>query len=128
MNVDNLTQILQTGFRVTLGATSSLVEMLQDAQKRNENLEKVQSELSQLAEEWAAKGEITEHEARRFIESLMNQQSGGFTRPTEPTSPSSVQVTTPSSPTTPDAGSVAEIQDLTKEIADLRSDLENLKD
>jgi polyhydroxyalkanoate synthesis regulator phasin len=127
MNVDNLTQILQTGFRVTLGATSSLVEMLQDAQKRNENLEKVQSELSQLAEEWAAKGEITEHEARRFIESLMNQQSSGFTRPTEPTSPSSVQVTTPQ-PTTPDSSSVAEIQDLTKDIADLRSDLENLKD
>lgn len=127
MNVDNLTQVLQTGFRVTLGATSSLVEMLQDTQKRNENLEKIQSELSQLAEEWAAKGEITEHEARRFLESLMNQQSSGFSRPTEPTGPSSVQVTTPQS-AAPDSSSVAEIQDLTQEIAELRSELENFKD
>ncbi|MGB3536302.1 MAG: hypothetical protein WBA13_22645 [Microcoleaceae cyanobacterium] len=126
MNVDNLTQVLQTGFRVTLGATSSLVEMLQDAQKRNENLDKIQSELSQLAEEWAAKGEVTEHEARKFIDAMM-AQSVDSNRTTVNTEPTTIQVTTPETPST-DPSSVAEIQDLTQEIADLRSELEDLKD
>jgi polyhydroxyalkanoate synthesis regulator phasin len=126
MNVDNLTQLLQTGFRVTLGATSSLLEMLQDTQKRNENLEKIQSELSQLAEELAAKGEVTEHEARKFLDSLIAQQSGGFSRTTE-TASSSIQVKTPDTSSS-DSSSVTEIQDLTQEIAALRTELENLKD
>lgn len=126
MNVDNLTQVLQTGFRVTLGATSSLLEMLQDTQKRNENLEKIQSELSQLAEELAAKGEVTEHEARKFLDSLLAQQSGGFSRSTD-TEPSSIQVTTPDTSAS-DSSSVAEIQDLTQEIASLRTELENSED
>jgi polyhydroxyalkanoate synthesis regulator phasin len=126
MNVDNLTQVLQTGFRVTLGATSSLLEMLQDTQKRNENLEKIQSELSQLAEELAAKGEVTEHEARQFLDSLLAQQSGDFSRTTE-TEPSSIQVTT-SNTSASDSRSVAEIQDLTQEIASLRTELENSED
>ncbi len=126
MNVDNLTQVLQTGFRVTLGATSSLVEMLQDTQKRNENLEKIQSELSQLAEELAAKGEVTEHEARKLIDALINQQSGGFNR-TVDTEPTTIQVTTPET-SSPNTGSVAEIQDLTQEIATLRTELENSQD
>jgi polyhydroxyalkanoate synthesis regulator phasin len=126
MNVDNLTQLLQTGFRVTLGATSSLLEMLQDTQKRNENLEKIQSELSQLAEDLAAKGEVTEHEARKFLDSLIAQQSGGFSRTTE-TASSSIQVKTPDTSSS-DSSSVTEIQDLTQEIAALRTELENLKD
>jgi polyhydroxyalkanoate synthesis regulator phasin len=126
MNVDNLTQVFQTGFRVTLGATSSLFEMLQDTQKRNENLEKIQSELSQLAEELAAKGEVTEHEARKFLDSFIAQQSGGFSRSTD-TEPSSIQVTTPETAAS-DSSSVAEIQDLTQEIATLRTELENLQD
>lgn len=73
MNSDNLTQLLQQGFRVTLGATASLVETLQDPQKRNDNLDSIRSELSYLATEWAAKGEITEQEARNFVDNLLNQ-------------------------------------------------------
>lgn len=64
MNADNLTNLIQQGFHLTLGATASLVETLQDPQKRTENLSQISSELSHLANEWAAKGEMTEQEAR----------------------------------------------------------------
>lgn len=70
MNSDNLTQLLQQGFHITLGVTASLVETLQDPQKRTENLSQLRSELDQLATELAAKGEMTEQEARDFISTL----------------------------------------------------------
>ena len=71
MNTDNLTQLLQQSFRLTLGATASLVETLQDPQKRTDNLDRMQSELSHLATEWAAKGEMTEQEARNFVNNFL---------------------------------------------------------
>jgi polyhydroxyalkanoate synthesis regulator phasin len=73
MNVDSLTNLLQQGFHLTLGATASLVETLQDPQKRTENLSQISSELSHLANEWAAKGEMTEQEARNFATNFLNQ-------------------------------------------------------
>ncbi len=68
MNSDNLTQLLQQRFRITLGATASLVETLQDPQKRNQNLSDLRSELNHLTQEWAEKGEVTEQEARNFVD------------------------------------------------------------
>lgn len=126
MNADNLTQILHQGFRVTLGATSSMIEMLQDSQKRSENLEKIQSQWSQLAEEWAEKGEETEEEARKFVDSLLEQQSNsGTTGPTASTSSVSMTTTTPVSVSEPN--SAEELQELTTQIAALRQELERLR-
>ncbi len=126
MNADNLTQILHEGFRVTLGATSSIIEMLQDSQKRSENLEKIQSQWSQLAEEWAEKGEETEEEARKFVDSLLEQQSNsGTTKPTASTSSVSMTTTTPVSVSEPN--SAEELQELTAQIAALRQELERLR-
>ena len=127
MNVDNLTQMLQTGFRVTLGATSSLVEILQDNQKRTENLDQLQSKLQELTEEWAAKGEVTESEARKFVESMLNQSSGIVSTPTETASSTTIPITTTqTTPSNPDAA--AEIQALTAAIAELRTELEKSQD
>jgi hypothetical protein len=66
MNANNIFQFVQQGFRITVGATASLVETLQDPQKRTEAISEMQTEFNQKADEWAQKGEITEQEARRM--------------------------------------------------------------
>jgi polyhydroxyalkanoate synthesis regulator phasin len=119
MNSDNLVQTIQKGFRVTLGATTSLIESLQDSQKWNENLSKLnQPNWQQLADELAEKGEQTEREARSFVDNLMAQQNAQ-----SQTSGSASSSTTPT--TSPEIQQ--EIQDLTAQIAALRSELEQLR-
>jgi len=115
MNPDNLTQIVQKGFRVTLGATSFFMETLQDSSKRDENLNKLNSDFNQLTEEWAERGEMTEREARNFVDTILNQQNS--------------QVNTDSTTvSTRASGFESDIQrdllELTKEIANLRADLQ----
>jgi len=124
MNSDNLTQLLQQGFRVTLGATASLVETLQDDQKRNQNFSQLGSELSNLTQEWAAKGEITEQEARNFVDSLLNQIGKQPPSRTPEANPSTV-VTTPTQTVVPETQ--LELQELTAQIAAIRIELEQLR-
>ncbi|WRH68773.1 MAG: hypothetical protein RSE13_11910 [Planktothrix sp. GU0601_MAG3] len=78
MNAEQLTNLCHQGFQVTLGATSSLIEILQNPDKRNENLGKIQSQFSELAQEWAEKGKTTEQEARNFVDTILSQ---GFAEP-----------------------------------------------
>lgn len=123
MNVNNLTELLQQGFHLTLGATASLVETLQDPQKRTENLSQISSELSHLTHEWAAKGETTEQEARDFVFNFLNQL-----RAQAPiSSPTSAPVpTTPMQVTPPEVQ--LDLQELTNQITALRIELERLRD
>lgn len=124
MNSDNLTQLLQQGFRLTLGATASLVETLQNAQKRNENLTQIQSELEQLATDWVAKGEITEQEARKLVDNLLNQLSNQQSTPTSEQSTYYTSTTTSTTVAPPHVQ--LELQELTAQIAAIRSELERL--
>lgn len=124
MNSNNLLQVLQTGFRVSLGATTSLIETLQDPQKRQENLSQLNSELSQRVAEWAEKGEITEQEARRLIEQLLRQQSNSE-RPSTTRTPSETVTNPPKTVATPNAQ--LEIEELTAQIAAIRTELEKLR-
>ncbi|NEQ21977.1 MAG: hypothetical protein F6K28_22805 [Microcoleus sp. SIO2G3] len=124
MNSNNLLELLQTGFRVSLGATTSLVETLQDPQKREENLAQLRSELTQRVTEWAEKGQITEQEARSFIESILRQQRNSNPYPTAETS--SNNVTTPPTTATPPNVQL-EIEELTAQIAAIRTELEKLR-
>ena len=117
MNPDNLTQIIQKGFHLTLGATSFFMETLQNSSKRDENLNKLNSDFNQLTEEWAQRGERTEREARNFVDTILNQQN--------------CQVNTDSInvPYTPVSDFVqSDIQrdllELTQEVADLRAALQ----
>ncbi len=121
MNSDTVVQMLQRGFRVTLGATATLIEVLQDPQKRNENLSKLQTELSQLSEEWAEKGAATEQDARNFVDNLIAKQRSGSTGSSQ--TASSRGATVPTAP--PDIQ--ADLQELTAQIAAIRSELEKLR-
>ena len=124
MNSNNLLQLLQTGLRVSLGATTSLVETLQDPQKREENFSQLRSELSQRVTEWEEKGLITEQEARSFIEMMLRQQSNAGGSST--TGTSSNTVTTQSTPAA-SPNVQLEIEELTAQIAAIRTELEKLR-
>ncbi|MFN9175685.1 MAG: thylakoid-associated protein, partial [Synechocystis sp.] len=63
-----LVNTLQQGFRITVGATASLVETLQDPQKRQITFQDLQQQWGQKAEQWAEKGSVTEAEARQYVE------------------------------------------------------------
>jgi polyhydroxyalkanoate synthesis regulator phasin len=124
MNSDHLLQLVQTGFRVTLGATASLVETLQDAQKREQNLSQIRSRLSERVQEWAEKGEITEQEARNFVDSFLQQRQER--QSTTPAASDTAPVATTTTPaTSPDVQ--LEMQELTAQIAAMRAELEKLR-
>lgn len=124
MNSDTVLQLVQKGFRVTLGATTSLVETLQDPQKRQQNFSQMQAELSDRVQEWAAKGEITEQEARNFMDAILNQKgNSSSTQPSSTTTSDSSYATTPTAP----ADVQLELQELTLQIAAIRTELEKLR-
>jgi polyhydroxyalkanoate synthesis regulator phasin len=117
MNNDNLAQTIQKGFHLTLGATAALLESLQDAEKRQENLSKMQSDFNRLTEEWADKGSLTEQEARIYVDRIFNQQTAANTTTT---------VNTPAETST-EGDIKTQVQELTAQLAALRAELENLQ-
>lgn len=120
MNPDNLVQVLQTGFRITVGATASVLESIQDTDKRTENLETLKLEWPQIADKLANKGEKTEQEARQFVDTLLSQQ------PTSSDGRSSSSGTT--EPTSDGSANVqSELEELTEQITTLRKELEELR-
>jgi polyhydroxyalkanoate synthesis regulator phasin len=131
MNSETLIELLQKGFRVTLGATASLIEILQDPQRRDENLNRLRLELAELAEEWAAKGEMTEREARNFVETILTQQTqstpagGTYTDTSTVASPPSPSTTVT---VTPPTEMQADLRELTTQIAAIREELEKMRD
>lgn len=124
MNSDQLIQLAQKGFRVTLGATAALLETLQDPQRREENLSRFKTEFSQLADEWAVKGETTEREARNFVDELWSQRSG-YSNATPPAASAPTSTATATGPATPDIQQ--DLQDLTSQLAAIRAELEKLR-
>ena len=129
MNPDNLPQMLQTGFYLTLGATSFLLETLQDPQKREENLDKLrQPDLGLLADELLEKGEMTDREARNFVDTIFSGPGDRENAPSEESvshqQPDTATDNPPDSVVQPD---VKEIQELTAQMAALRAELENLR-
>lgn len=128
MNPDNLPQMLQTGFHLTLGATSFLIETLQDPLKREENLDKLKSDLGQLASELLEKGEMTDREARNFVDTIFSQPGNRENADSESVSPKQSDAATddpPDSVVQPDVK--LEIQELTAHLAALRVELEKLR-
>ena len=123
MNSNNLLQLIHTGFRVSLGATTSLVETLADPQTRDQNLSQLRLELTQRVREWEEKGLITEQEARSFIEASLRQQATPGTSPATGTTDS---VKTPPSPVASPTVQL-EIEELTAQLAAIRAELEKLR-
>jgi polyhydroxyalkanoate synthesis regulator phasin len=120
---DTVLQLLKKGFRVTIGATATLIEVLQDPQRREQNLSRLRRELDQLAQEWAEKGEMTEQEARSFVDTLMAQRRADSDRVA-----SEAIVTTTAVPVPPPSSEVLELQELTAQLAAIRAELAHLRE
>lgn len=125
MDSTSLIQLLQKSFHVTLGATTSLVEVLQDPQKREQNLSKIRLELSELAQEWSEKGEVTESEARNFVDDFLTQYGNSPSVQSSGETSTSTTTATPSSSDNSDAQ--LELQELTVQLALIRTELEKLQ-
>ena len=141
MNSDDILQLIQKSFRISLGATASLMETLQDAHKRDQNLAKLRADFDQLSTGWqdplgrevnlakirtdleqlttelAVKGETTEREARVFVDNLMAHRGSN--------SATGVTVTTTATPVT--SANQFEIEELTAQLAAIRAELEKLR-
>ncbi len=117
MNPDTLAQLVQKSVHITLGATTTAVESIQDPQKRQENLSKLNLGWDTLSEEWAQKGQQTEQEARAFVDTLWTQRG---TTPADPTSATSQPTASPQVQ--------QDIQELTEQLASLRAELAKLRD
>ena len=110
--------LLQKGLRITIGATTTLVETLQDPQKRQQTLTELQSQLSQQTQLWAEKGEITETEAKRWVETWLAQQKQ------QRTHTSSSSASSPSGTNIRFSDAQREIEELTAQILALKTELE----
>jgi polyhydroxyalkanoate synthesis regulator phasin len=118
MNSDNAIDLLKKGFHVTLGATSSLVESIQDPIKREENLAQLRMGPNEFAEVLAERGAVTEVEARKFVDNVVAQykpDASSYSAGAASASPS----------TSIDPTLQLELQDLTKQLAELRAQLRN---
>ncbi len=114
------------------GTATALVEILQDPEKRAENLNRLSMDLAQLAAELEQKGELIEQEAVRYVESLRETTASTPTplpnreRPASPSAPAeSNSATTASAPISKEE--MAELMELIHQIESLRLDLERLR-
>lgn len=122
MNSENLVQTIQTGFRIGVGATASLIESLQDSRLREENLETLKLDWEQIANKMAEKGESTEREARNFVDTLVEKGTSTDLQSPMGTSPDFDPVVREG-----DAEVKTELETLTEQIVTLRKELEQLR-
>lgn len=147
MDFEMLQQMLRNGLQMSVGATASVLEALQDPIKRDQSfaqlqreltqlpnviqdpyqrelkLNELQLELMQLSETWVQKGQTTEHEAREFVELLMSQLGLKTASPRQ--QPTTINITATPVTSTPAAEYQQELQSLIFEISSLRTELEN---
>jgi polyhydroxyalkanoate synthesis regulator phasin len=122
MNFDSITELVQKGFRVTLGAASSVVDAIQDPQKSAQKFSEIGTDFNRLTDELETKGTTTEKEARDFVDGLSRQ----FPNPFMPTPANRATVNTIATPVA-DAGIQAELKSLTEQLISLRQEIEQLK-
>jgi polyhydroxyalkanoate synthesis regulator phasin len=122
MTTHPVLESLYKGFRLTVGATATLLETLQDPHKRADTLNDLQSQWNQIAAEWSEKGEVTEREARQFLEGWLDRSRGSAgMEPIE-------TVATESETSDGDTNARAEIEKLIERLGTLRAELEKSRE
>ncbi|MBE9032624.1 hypothetical protein IQ266_23070 [filamentous cyanobacterium LEGE 11480] len=115
---EELFKLAQKGFRVGVGASATLVEGIQNPQLYQDNLNKLRANPNQLVEEFASKGEVTERDARTFVDQVIGDRLG--TRPAS-------EMTVTTTAVTISADTEAELKALTQELVALRQELQQLQ-
>ena len=124
MYPDDLSQTLQKGFRVTLGATASLIEALQDPERSSQKFSELGGDVNRLTEELEVKGETTEREARQFVDALLSQLPNPFT--SSSSEAGGTTITTIASPVV-NTTVQSDLDALTQELTEIRKEIEALK-
>ena len=137
MDTIDLEKLFQRGYYVTLGATSSLIEVIQDPTKREENFKRLGRSFDEITQELADKGVTSEAEARSYVDKFIAQQVNGTS-----TVSSELTTVTTTAKTVEDtvADNIAgksdkkvkasmrdEINELTQQLSSLRAELEQLR-
>ena len=120
MNADSVFQYLQQGARIALGATASLGETLQDPQQREQLVAALSQQLSEKAQEFSQKGEVTEREARQQLERWLDGQAQQGSN--SPEQPSAATASPPPSAAAP-ASTQDEIRQMIETLGTLRGEL-----
>ena len=128
MNTDTLIELLQKGYRVTLGAASTAVEAVQDPQRTADDFSAVGTDWQRLADKLEVRGALTEKEARNFVEGMMSQMPESFRAnfPSSETASAPKTVTTVATPVV-DTQLQAEVESLTAELIAIRKEIEELR-
>ncbi len=125
MNSNNFFDLVQQGFKTAVGATASLMETLQDPQKREETFSELNTQWQKRTQEWAEKGESTEKEARRMVEDFLQKQGANQGKSTSISIEDNLDNNNVTNSSSPKPNVAAEIQELTQTIVSLRTELES---
>ncbi len=118
MTPEILLQNIQKGFRVGIGATTALVEGLQNPTTYELTLQRLRTNPTAVIDELAEKGATTEQEARSAVDRLWANRNG---------QPASEMVVTTSAVTVgPDVQ--AELKSLTEQLIALRQEIAMLRE
>ncbi len=130
MNTDSFLELIQKGYRVTLGAASTAVEAVQDPQRVSDEFSAIGSDWERLADKLEVRGALTEKEARDFVEGVTSQMPEPFRSASSPFTPGAPAepptVTTVATPVV-DTELQAEVTSLTAELIAIRKEIEELK-
>ncbi|MDA0266049.1 MAG: hypothetical protein O2890_00700 [Cyanobacteria bacterium] len=126
MNPDTLSQTIQKGMRVTLGATASMLDALKDPQGSQAKFSEIGTDVDLLTETLEARGVETEQEARELVDGLIAQMPPMPANPFAPTPASEAVVDAQIIPVT-DVTVQRELEALTEELASLRQEIDRLK-
>lgn len=126
MNFDTFAEFVQKSFRVSLGAAASAVEAIQDPQASASKFSDIGTDFDRLANELELKGELTEQEAREFVDNFSGNFNDQWPNPFVPSSASNATVNTVAKPVI-DTSIQAEIKALTEQLSTIRQEIEQLK-
>ena len=113
--------LLTQARRIAFGTAASLLEMLQDPHKREQNFKKISEDFNQIANELAVKGEETEMEARRYVDSWWEGSKAGSGKANS--APTKIEVVD----ITNETSSPSEVEELNEQIRTLKAELEELR-
>ena len=122
-NVQDFQELLTRARRIAFGTAASLVEILQNSSKREENIKKISEEFNQLANELAVKGEETEMEARRYVDTWLGSRGEGQSDSQATQAPTKIEVID----ITEETRKQQEVEELTAQVESLRAELEKLR-
>ncbi|MEO1521867.1 MAG: hypothetical protein AAFU78_13980 [Cyanobacteria bacterium J06633_2] len=120
MNSNDIAQFVQKGFHITLGAASLVADSIQNPEKRDENMAKLNGDFNVLSEELAVEGAKKDQEARQLVETLVGQVGTAA----QPSSTSGYAASSKSSTPAVPADIVQDLKTLTLQLSSIREDLE----